>query len=68
MLPHVVNAVNLPIKNALNFPAGYLVPPFFDPKATAAANYGGVGATIGHEMSRQLRRSGRAVRRRRAAS
>jgi putative endopeptidase len=51
MLPHVVNAVNLPIKNALNFPAAYLVPPFFDPKATAAANYGGVGATIGHEIS-----------------
>jgi putative endopeptidase len=51
MLPHVVDAVNLPVRNALNFPAGYLSPPFFDPKATAAANYGGVGATIGHEIS-----------------
>ncbi len=51
MLPQVVNAVNLPIRNALNFPAGILVPPFFDPQATAAANYGGIGAVIGHEIS-----------------
>jgi putative endopeptidase len=51
MLPHVVNAVNLPVRNALNFPAGILSPPFFDPRATAAANYGAIGATIGHEIS-----------------
>ncbi len=51
MLPHVVDAVNLPVRNALNFPAGYLAPPFFDPGATDAANFGGVGATIGHEIS-----------------
>jgi putative endopeptidase len=51
MLPHVVDAVNLPIRNALNFPAGTIVPPYFDPGATAAANYGGLGSTIGHEIS-----------------
>ncbi len=51
MLPHVVDAVNMPVRNALNFPAGILVPPYFDPKNTAAANYAGVGATIGHEVS-----------------
>src|SRR6185295_12487013 len=51
MNPQLVNAVNLPILNALNFPAGILQPPFFDPKASAAANYGGIGATIGHEIS-----------------
>jgi predicted metalloendopeptidase len=51
MLPQVVDAVNLPVRNALNFPAGILVPPFFDAAATAAANYGNTGATIGHEIS-----------------
>jgi putative endopeptidase len=51
MLPHIVNAVNLPVRNALNFPAGVLVPPYFDPSATAAANYGAIGAVIGHEIS-----------------
>ncbi|MBV8592881.1 MAG: M13 family metallopeptidase [Caulobacteraceae bacterium] len=51
MTPQLVNAVNLPAMNALNFPAAYLQPPNFDPAAPAAANYGGVGATIGHEIS-----------------
>ena len=51
MTPQTVNAVNLPIQNALNFPAALLQPPFFDPKANAASNYGMVGATIGHEIS-----------------
>jgi putative endopeptidase len=51
MLPQVVNAVNLPVRNALNLPAAYLTPPFFDPGATAAANYGAIGCTIGHEVS-----------------
>lgn len=40
MTPQVVNAVNLPVQNALNFPAGILQPPFFDAKADAAYNYG----------------------------
>src|SRR6185503_15781047 len=48
MFPQEVNAVNLPIRNSLNFPAAILVPPFFDPQSTAAANYGGIGSVIGH--------------------
>ena len=51
MDPQTVNAVNLPLQNALNFPAAILQPPFFDPKAPNAANYGGIGSTIGHEIS-----------------
>ena len=51
MEPQTVNAVNLPLHNGLNFPAAILEPPFFDPQATAAANYGGVGTVIGHEIS-----------------
>ena len=51
MVPQIVNAVNLPILNALNFPAGILQPPFYDPSAALAFNYGGIGATIGHEIS-----------------
>jgi predicted metalloendopeptidase len=51
MTPQTVNAVNLPLQNALNFPAAILQPPFFDPARDAAANYGAMGATIGHEIS-----------------
>ncbi|WP_051978307.1 M13 family metallopeptidase [Edaphobacter aggregans] len=51
MEPQTVNAVNLPLHNALNFPAAILEPPFFDPKAPAAANYGAIGTVIGHEVS-----------------
>jgi putative endopeptidase len=51
MTPQTVNAVNLPLQNALNFPAAILQPPFFDPKAPAAANYGAIGTVIGHEIS-----------------
>jgi putative endopeptidase len=51
MSPQTVNAVNLPLQNALNFPAAILQPPFYDPKAPAAVNYGAVGAVIGHEIS-----------------
>ncbi|WP_426269747.1 M13 family metallopeptidase [Dyella kyungheensis] len=51
MTPQTVNAVNLPLQNALNFPAAILEAPFFDPKADAAANYGSIGAVIGHEIS-----------------
>lgn len=51
MTPQTVNAVNLPLQNALNFPAAILQPPFFDPKAPAAVNYGAIGTVIGHEIS-----------------
>jgi putative endopeptidase len=51
MHPQTVNAVNLPLQNALSFPAAILQPPFFDPLAPAAANYGAIGSVIGHEIS-----------------
>jgi len=51
MTPQTVNAVNLPLQNALNFPAAILQPPFFDANADAAHNYASIGATIGHEIS-----------------
>ena len=51
MTPQTVNAVNLPLQNALNFPAAILEAPFYDPNRDAAANYGAIGATIGHEVS-----------------
>jgi putative endopeptidase len=51
MTPQTVNAVNLPLQNALNFPAAILQPPFFGPLAPAAANYGAIGSVIGHEIS-----------------
>ena len=58
MTPQTVNAVNLPLQNALNFPAAILEPPFFDPSADAAANYGSIGATIGHEISHSFDNTG----------
>lgn len=58
MPPQLVNAVNLPVQNALNFPAAILVKPFFDPTADAAFNYGGIGATIGHEISHSFDNGG----------
>ncbi|HEY1482339.1 MAG TPA: M13 family metallopeptidase, partial [Candidatus Acidoferrum sp.] len=51
MMPQTVNAVNLPLQNALNFPAAILQPPFFDPLAPPASNYGAIGTVIGHEIS-----------------
>ncbi|OON63901.1 peptidase M13 [Massilia sp. KIM] len=51
MPPQLVNAVNLPMQNALNFPAAILQPPFFDPQASDAVNYGAIGSVIGHEIS-----------------
>ncbi|MCA1817586.1 MAG: M13 family metallopeptidase [Acidobacteria bacterium] len=51
MTPQTVNALNLPLQNALNFPAAILNPPFFDAAADDALNYGAIGAVIGHEIS-----------------
>jgi putative endopeptidase len=51
MTPQTVNAVNLPLQNALNFPAAILEPPFFDAQADDAVNYGAMGSVIGHEIS-----------------
>ena len=58
MPAQLVNAVNLPVQNALNFPAAILVRPFFDPNADSAYNYGGIGATIGHEISHSFDNNG----------
>ena len=51
MTPQTVNAVNLPAMNALNFPAGILQPPMFDPHRASALNFGQIGTIIGHEIS-----------------
>jgi putative endopeptidase len=51
MTPQTVNAVNLPLQNALNFPAAILERPFFDARAPDAINYGAIGSVIGHEIS-----------------
>jgi putative endopeptidase len=51
MTPQEVNAYYFPPMNNINFPAGILQPPFFDPKAPAAVNYGAVGWVMGHEMT-----------------
>ena len=51
MTPQTVNAYYYPITNSINFPAAILQPPFFDPTVDDAANYGAIGAVIGHEMS-----------------
>jgi len=51
MSPPTVNAYYNPQFNEIVFPAGILQPPFYDPKADDAFNYGGIGAVIGHEMT-----------------
>jgi putative endopeptidase len=51
MTPQTVNAYYNPTWNEIVFPAGILQPPFYDYKADAAVNYGGIGAVIGHEIS-----------------
>ena len=51
MTPPTVNAYYNPLMNEIVFPAGILQPPFFDPTADDAVNYGGMGAVIGHEMT-----------------
>ncbi len=58
LTPQTVNAVNLPLQNAMNFPAAILEAPYFDPKADAAANYAAIGATIGHEISHSFDNAG----------
>jgi putative endopeptidase len=54
MTPPSVNAYSNPFGNEIVFPAGILQPPFFDPKADDASNYGGIGAVIGHEISHEF--------------
>jgi putative endopeptidase len=60
MNAQLVNAVNLPVQNAMNFPAAILQRPFYDPKADPAFNYGAIGAVIGHEISHSFDDAGAA--------
>ena len=59
MSPPTVNAYYDPAMNEIVFPAGILQPPFFDPSADDAVNYGGIGAVIGHEMTHGFDDQGR---------
>ena len=59
MTPMTINAYYDPTKNEIVFPAAVLQPPFFDPNADAAVNYGGIGAIIGHEISHAFDDQGR---------
>ncbi|HQU34936.1 MAG TPA: M13 family metallopeptidase, partial [Thermoanaerobaculaceae bacterium] len=59
MTPPTVNAYYSPSRNEIVFPAGILQPPFFDPKADPAVNYGAIGAVIGHEMTHGFDDQGR---------
>jgi len=51
MTPPTVNAGYNPLNNDITFPAGILQPPYFDPKADDASNYGAIGVVIGHELT-----------------
>ena len=59
MTPPTVNAYYDPQMNDINFPAGVLQPPLFDPKMDDAPNYGNTGATIGHELTHGFDDQGR---------
>lgn len=59
MTPPTVNAYYDPQENNVNFPAGYLQPPFFSSKEDDAANYGDMGSTIGHELTHGFDDEGR---------
>jgi putative endopeptidase len=59
MSPPTVNASYYPPTNAVTFPAGIMQPPFFNPKADDAVNYGGMGGAIGHEITHGFDDQGR---------
>jgi putative endopeptidase len=59
MTPQTVNAYYNPVNNEVVFPAAILAPPFFDPDADPAINYGGIGGVIGHEISHGFDDQGR---------
>jgi putative endopeptidase len=59
MTPPTVNAYYAPSQNNINFPAGILQPPFYNPKADDAINYGAIGVVIGHELTHGFDDQGR---------
>jgi putative endopeptidase len=59
MTPQTVNAYYNSVKNEIVFPAAILQPPFFDPDADPAVNYGGIGGVIGHEITHGFDDQGR---------
>ncbi len=59
MTPQTVNAGYSPLKNDITFPAGILQPPYFNPDADDAVNYGAIGVVIGHEMTHGFDDQGR---------
>ncbi|MEO6693760.1 MAG: M13 family metallopeptidase, partial [Ignavibacteria bacterium] len=59
MLPQTVNASYSQSKNDITFPAGIMQPPFYDPNADDAMNYGSIGAVIGHEITHGFDDQGR---------
>ena len=61
MTPQTVNAYNGELENKIVFPAGILQPPFFDPSADDAVNYGAIGMVIGHEISHGFDDQGRKI-------
>ncbi len=61
MTPQTVNAYNGGFENKIVFPAGILQPPFFNPNADPAVNYGAIGAIIGHEITHGFDDQGRKV-------
>ena len=56
--PQTVNSFNLPLQNALNFPAAIIQRPWFDPNRDNASNYGAIGTLIGHEISHSFDNTG----------
>jgi predicted metalloendopeptidase len=59
MTPPTVDAYYNPSMNDINFPAGILQPPFYDPKASDATNYGDIGGVVGHELTHGFDDEGR---------
>ena len=66
MTPQTINAYYSPLTNQITFPAAILQPPYFNPTADAAVNYGAIGAVIGHEIGHGFDDQGRRFDARRA--